>query len=151
MFNFSGKLNFKMLNTRFYRVSFIVVFCLLLQTILPSLVLANIRNVFEFSNSKNIIIICSGNEFIYLMLDENGNYSEIEEPDDIPNHLQINHCAMCIFSEIVSVSDEKIPFHLSIIDAYRRPNLANLPSPNLHKRRPPTRGPPAYSVVSLIS
>lgn len=142
MLNFSKNLNFKMLNTRFYRVSFIVVFALLLQAILPLLVSANTRNVFELTNSQNIIVICSGNELAYLMLDENGNYSEIEEPEDIPIHLQISHCDTCISSFVAFASGEKIPYYLLIIDAYRRPNLLNLPSLNLHKRRPPTRAPP---------
>lgn len=132
-----------MLNIRFNRMSFIVVFSLLLQAILPLLVSANTRNVFEFTNSKNIIVICSGNELVFLMLDENGNYSEIEEPDNIPIHLQISHCDACIFSETTIISDERIPYYLSIISVHKRPVLANLSSLNLHKCRPPTRAPPA--------
>ncbi|MGL1920247.1 MAG: hypothetical protein OCD03_04415 [Hyphomicrobiales bacterium] len=132
-----------MLNTRFYRASFIVVFALLLQAILPLLVSANTRNVSEFTSSQNIIVICSGNELVYLMLDENGNFSEIEEPDYIPNHLQIGHCDTCVFSTAIPIFNEKTPYYLSVIDAHKRPNLQNLPSLNLHKRLPPTRAPPA--------
>ena len=143
LLNFSRNLNVKMSKTRFYRASFIVVFALLLQTILPLLVSANTRNVFKLTNSENIMVICSGNQLVYLMLDEDGNYSEIEEPDDIPLHLQIGHCDTCVFSEITLFVDGKVAHYLSIIDAYRRPKIANLPSLNLHKRRPPPRAPPA--------
>ncbi|PCI86506.1 MAG: hypothetical protein COB24_09315 [Hyphomicrobiales bacterium] len=141
--NFNRNLKFKIFNTRFHRASYVVVIFILLQTFLPFWVSANTSSESHIVNSENIIIICSGNELVYLALNKNGDFSKIEAPGEAPTQLQIIHCDSCVFSDATFIPIDKPFNYLPPLDAHRHPILSGKSPLNLHKYRPPLRAPPA--------
>lgn len=141
MLHFGRNLNFQ--NKSFQKLSYAVIFALIIQSFLPLVALANIRNQYQNAGLNDIIIICSGNELIYLKQSKNGEFTQIAKPDAIPLSSQTNHCDGCIFPNLAMPSADNNTYYIKLIESAKCPDIGTLPRLTFHNHLPPSRAPPA--------
>lgn len=81
------------------KITAVAVIMLLLQSVLPNLVAANISKLNQLTAADGIIAICSGFEIKYIRIDEAGKVS-IVDLDEQPQNEQFVHCDNCILSDV---------------------------------------------------
>ncbi len=141
LLHFSRNLNF--LNKSFSKLSYLLIIALIIQSFLPLIASASIRSQYLNAALEGVIIICSGNELIYLKQNTNGDYTQIPASDVIPTSAHINHCDGCILPSTALAIANGTAYYIKLIDSAKRPDNGHLPTLTFYNQLPPSRAPPA--------